>query len=291
VEQRRKSKTIFGGAQVMNKIFGKYDTREYTNEQKHALAVCGILMCINLGADGILKFPVSNKVSVKEEKAVLAEMWGISNHDQAIEAMAYLSKGDGQGPVANEIYSEIISTGRKDPVYAAVFDPANRFKKTWLSAYARAQEALTEFMFENQIPQEEEDVCLNILADMFFTDRVNGGMTGYQVAITYLAELGFSERELLGVRHFSAWDYGRCGMIGRFGVYVGYLTEEEAWGYMLTASENAKKEYASWREFLTAYFLGRSIAFGADDLDNFEEIIGYLLYGIDSPYFEIPFGK
>jgi hypothetical protein len=87
----------------------------------------------------------------------------------------------------------------------------------------------------------------------------------------------------------SAWDFGRCGIIGRYSAHAGYVSEDEAWGYMLTASENAAKAYNNWREFLAAYFLGRSVAYGADDIGNYSDIINYLLNNSYSPYNLVPF--
>jgi len=58
---------------------------------------------------------------------------------------------------------------------------------------------------------------------------------------------------------------------------------------MTDAANNAAKIYNDWRQFAAAYFLGRCLAFSAEDLDDFRDVADYLINDDDSPFKQVPF--
>ena len=273
--------------------FFSKDKMGYNDEQLRALTVCCILMINNVGSDGVLMFayPKSKDVGTPEEtKKMLQEWWGIEDRDEAINVMEYLSTADGHTPVANEIYSNLIGKGKFELLDGNTFDAYNEFELLARNSLERAENQLPDFMEENNIPQEDVEEAFQVLAKIIFINRVNNALAGYLKTVEFLKKYGYTIEEINKIRNLSAWDYGRCGMIVRNSAHSGYIQESEGWKYMLAAGENAANTYKNWREFFAAYFLGRAIAYGSDDLeDNWGEIAEYLLESKSSPYQKIKF--
>ena len=110
----------------------------------------------------------------------------------------------------------------------------------------------------------------------------------YFMCRRFLKKLGYKESELSAVKTTAAWDYGRTGHIVRYSVTLGYLKEDEAWGFMRTAAENASKAYENWREYLAGYIFGRALGFGSDSADM-RVVLNYLLHNPKSPIMDVPF--
>lgn len=53
------------------------------------------------------------------------------------------------------------------------------------------------------------------------------------------------------------WDYGRYVALARWGYFVGYLTEEEAWGRIMPAAHQLQRAFDSWKELGENYLIGR----------------------------------
>lgn len=84
--------------------------------------------------------------------------------------------------------------------------------------------------------------------------------------------------EKVGSKSLLAWDYGHIINVSRFSYTLGYITEEEAWTYMVPAAMTIQKTYGSWEEFGTHYILGR--AYWMRDMNTNiaqESILKYLL--------------
>ena len=273
--------------------FFSKDKTSYNDEQLRALTVCCILMINNVGVDGALMFayPKSKEVETPEQtKEGLKEWWGIENRDEAINVMEYLSSADGHTPVANEIYSKLIGKGEFELLDGDTFDAYNEFELLAGNSLERAENQLPDFMEENNIPQEDAEEAFQVLAKIIFINRVNNALAGYLKTVEFLKKYGYTTEEIRKINDFSAWDYGRCGMIVRKSAHIGYIQESEGWKYMLDAGKKAASTYKNWREFFAAYFLGRAIAYGSDDLeDSWEEIAEYLLENKNSPYQKIKF--
>jgi hypothetical protein len=245
-----------------------------------------------VGSGGLLMYAYpkgKDIITPKEERKKLKEWWGIEDESEAIKVMAYLSTADGHTPVANEIYSKLIAKGKLEPVDWDTFDSYNEFEHLTKNSFERAEGQLPEFMEKNNIPKEDEEEAFQTLAKIIFINRVNNTLTAYPKTVDFLKKHEFIADELNKISDLSAWDYGRCGMIARGSTHCGYVTENEGWKYMLAAGENAANKYENWREFFAAYFIGRAVAYGDDDLEYFDEAVEYLLKNEDSPYQKIKF--
>ncbi|QDV05073.1 hypothetical protein Poly30_05680 [Planctomycetes bacterium Poly30] len=87
-------------------------------------------------------------------------------------------------------------------------------------------------------------------------------------------------------RGTSAWDYSRAVTVARFCHTAGYLTEEEAWGFIREAGERARSEFGSWAEFHKSYVIGRAVWNGMSQLDNpnLRSVIDAVSDAHDSPW-------
>lgn len=66
----------------------------------------------------------------------------------------------------------------------------------------------------------------------------------------------YESREYLANGGLVAWDMGRLINICRGAYVAGYLTEPEAWGYIMPAARAIQQVYHSWSEVSTGYLLG-----------------------------------
>ena len=84
-----------------------------------------------------------------------------------------------------------------------------------------------------------------------------------------LIELGLAEDqqdiERLGI---DAWDHGRIIHVARESYYLGYLTEEQAWPYILRAFSQAQQRYRTWVDYARSYLMGRYAWGGLDTEKN-----------------------
>jgi len=102
------------------------------------------------------------------------------------------------------------------------------------------------------------------------------------IAKEMLVRLGYSAEELDEIRSLAAWDYGRTVFFARTSAIAGYMSEEEAWRYMMVAADNAAAQYSGWRQFAAAYMMGRAIAYGRNGVDHYP-VLDYMLNDPDSP--------
>jgi Protein of unknown function (DUF1266) len=63
--------------------------------------------------------------------------------------------------------------------------------------------------------------------------------------------------EKLGGQSITGWDFGRYINLCRWGVQVGYLSEEEAWPRVMYAAIILQQSFGSWQEFGENYLIGR----------------------------------
>ena len=138
-----------------------------------------------------------------------------------------------------------------------------------------------------ELDEEAKKDLYNIIHDEYVV-RINFALKNYPNAIKWLSYTGYTEDELKKISNFAAWDYGRCGFIAQHAHKSGYITEDEAWHYMLIAGENTALNYTSWREFLAAYFIGRFLAYGSEGINEFRFHTNYLLTHPNSVYQEFP---
>lgn len=93
---------------------------------------------------------------------------------------------------------------------------------------------------------------------------------------------GASEFKTMSVK---AWDLGRLVLVTRCCCDVGYITEEQAWQYIMAAYECARELYHNWNEFAQGYVVGRAMWNGNDgSLYGIISIAQGLLNDYSSPW-------
>lgn len=87
-----------------------------------------------------------------------------------------------------------------------------------------------------------------------------------------------------------AWDFCRLISVARFGAAAGYVSEEEAWEWILNSSEVLKNQFSSWRTMSENYLVGRQFWGDENGRIEIEEAQRYLLdsQNTTSPWITIP---
>ena len=94
------------------------------------------------------------------------------------------------------------------------------------------------------------------------------------------------EYNTLTPMNVTAWDMGRMVNVSRWCYKVGYISENEAWQYILAAEKESRLCYANWAEFGTAYVVGRAIwsQTDADAQAEWFDIVDMLVNDKNSPW-------
>ncbi|HET8578986.1 MAG TPA: DUF1266 domain-containing protein [Methylomirabilota bacterium] len=61
----------------------------------------------------------------------------------------------------------------------------------------------------------------------------------------------------LGRKSLLGWDYGRFVSLCRWGYLVGYLSEDEAWQWIMPKTRKLQKTFDSWADLGENYLIGR----------------------------------
>ncbi|PIE83752.1 MAG: hypothetical protein CSA07_05545 [Bacteroidia bacterium] len=85
------------------------------------------------------------------------------------------------------------------------------------------------------------------------------------------------------------WDATLACWLARCSYDLGYISESEAWGYILRAERMARKTFSSWEEFGKSYMLGRAISTG-DISSGIKAIVEDLVEKRKSPWQRYPWG-
>lgn len=277
--------------------------------QKRLLTFSSVLFTQNKESCRTFKI-MSGKDEVRE---MLGEGWGIGAQKEALSTAKNLANADGHTPFADDVYKTLVPRKRNAPfrledlhdmtgienalraTIARVFRPLEDLYGT--AETADLKDAVYDMITETSraettldgLTDEELESFREIVLQKLAT-RINMGMESYKVAREMLIYLGYSEHELSWIRTVSAWDFGRTGFIARYSVKMGYMGEDEAWGFMQVAADGAVNAYRNWREYLAGYVLGRALGYG-DDSKGVCGILRYLLSGGDSPYKEASFSS
>jgi hypothetical protein len=84
-----------------------------------------------------------------------------------------------------------------------------------------------------------------------------------------------------------AWDLARAAMTVRHAYSAEYLSESEAWSYLLTIAVKAQENFESWRDFGDRYRRGR-IRWSNALHDRFDDILAFLVDDPRSPWRPLP---
>ena len=83
------------------------------------------------------------------------------------------------------------------------------------------------------------------------------------------------------------WDLARVISLARWGVHVGYLSEEEAWEWIMPAAQKIQTALSSWQELGEDYLFGRSFwspRTMRKDGDKLQSGIYWLIHAPGSPW-------
>lgn len=88
-----------------------------------------------------------------------------------------------------------------------------------------------------------------------------------------------------------AFDAARGIMLARAGLMLGWLSEDEAWDYMLDVARDVQRTYGSWAAYGKDFLLSRNVWAGDDTPDVFDAVVSDLLEAPKSPWRRIPWGE
>ena len=146
-------------------------------------------------------------------------------------------------------------------------EQVNRFSTTWRPNVAAAREA-----WRGTIREGGEDAG-EAARDLWLLDVVQADVRGVRSA------------PLL------AFDAARGIMLARDGLLLGWLSEDEAFDYMLDVARDAGRTYGSWAEFGADYLLSRSVWAGTFESDAFDHAVERLLRDKASPWVSTPWAQ
>ncbi|MEQ6353398.1 DUF1266 domain-containing protein [Lysinibacillus sp. M3] len=82
-----------------------------------------------------------------------------------------------------------------------------------------------------------------------------------------IKQLSFAKSDYDRVDTIAAWDFDRAVNIARWSYIVGYLSEEQAWGYIARAADAGSHFFQSWNDYFISFAFGRAIAYEGDIYD------------------------
>lgn len=121
--------------------------------------------------------------------------------------------------------------------------------------------------------------------------RIQEYCSNLQEALEELMDEKFLEQQAdLSQCSILAWDMGRLVLVTRCCFDAGYITEAEAWRYILGARQASKEQYASWDDFASGYVIGRAMWSGSNmSLTGIISITQGLLQDEESPWKQCAF--
>lgn len=262
-----------------------------SREQERYLAFGAFLMTSNQESARVLA--IGN--SAAHASRILRDWWDVRNGDDALEQMRALVAGQGQAPVANEIWLEVIVNQNvtlddiwEGEAFEILYYTTNATRRNALEILENAMqdEELVEYLDDDYYLQGRsvEEYVYEIAKKLALEERVIIGVEAFYAASEMLIELfDFSEEELFDIETLVAWDYGRVAIVARYAVSSDFLDAQDVWPYLQEAANAAEATYSSWREYTAAHILGRAIAFGNDSSD-FIYTLDFLLNHSESPF-------
>lgn len=124
-----------------------------------------------------------------------------------------------------------------------------------------------------------DQLLMALKADQFFTEEEIGkSQECYESAQDALMKkLSFTKSDFDRVNTIAAWDLDRAVNIARWSYILGYISEEEAWGYIERAADAASNVFQSWKDYFISFAFGRALAYEGDIYDilwNGKELLG-----------------
>lgn len=198
--------------------------RPYSEEQQKYLALGSIM---KVAREEHVDSLYSGSSALRDHIDTLQYQWEVSDHDSSVHVLDWL-KNEGHRSVYKSVKT-IIENNQ------------------WYDVLVKIE---SELPVELDLDMEDEDDrgiisrALSFYDNMKQSVRHNQKFGGYY---TYYPET------------ISAWDYGRLVNLSCWCFECGYITEEEAWGYIGFAKEYAMKDFNSWTEYGQNYLFGRGV--------------------------------
>lgn len=82
-----------------------------------------------------------------------------------------------------------------------------------------------------------------------------------------MKKLSFAKSDFDKVDTIAAWDFDRAVNIARWSYILGYITEDQAWGYIARAADAGGHFFQSWKDYFISFAFGRAIAYEGDIYD------------------------
>jgi len=265
-------------------------------EETRALTCCAIMVVGSEGQKAVMSRDLPKR-KADYAKQLLAEKWNVTDWGSSLASLEKLSKAEDTNPLISEIFTNAIEDSQYE-IIRGIFAPLKHdsllsldipkyFSHLWKSSTNKANSDIAAFMDFLNGAEDANKTFHGITASMLLS-RINNSISGYEQAIRSLIVSGYTREELVAITNFSAWDLGRCGYLAKLAAIAGFIDDATSYQYMMAAG-NGLTPYSSWRQFLAAYFIGRSIMDGnAKGIEAFGETITYLLKDKKSPYQRFP---
>ncbi|MGE7694674.1 DUF1266 domain-containing protein [Lysinibacillus sp. NPDC094177] len=82
-----------------------------------------------------------------------------------------------------------------------------------------------------------------------------------------MKKLSIAKSDFDKVDTIAAWDFDRAVNIARWSYILGYITEDQAWGYIARAADAGSHFFQSWKDYFISFAFGRAIAYEGDIYD------------------------
>ena len=195
-----------------------------------ALAV-GAHLAVGNGAAWNL--PDGSDEDPDQTRELLAESWGVTDHDSWREQI-----------------DALLVAENSDPAIQAVLDLRRRGD----DEYAW-QEAIAVWSGEKDLPEETTTELV----------RLSTRILRYEARFRADGVLAPDAR----IGSVYGYDFGRAVNLARWGRNAGFCAADEAEKCVLLAGDRARRTYGSWEEFSAGYTLGRMLRFDDDEFGEY----------------------
>lgn len=264
-------------------------------EQQRALNVGAILAGSN--SDFCDSLQTSKAVAKRTIAEILERDWGISSHEDAIKTLESL-KVSGHRLMNSFILknsSQLLAAEGQSSV-----GPRDIYNQTGFKLLDDG--LLTEYADEVALAEKHIDLIDELLNASSYEDIKHlqslFGDEGtfsvciqiyrlfYEQCLIYASRIDNLKQTLKGLREdgflgsnpselerldVTAWDMGRMVNVARYSYDLGYISESQAWEYILSAQRESSSIYADWAAFGRAYIVGRAL-WGGINLNFYDAI-------------------
>lgn len=268
---------------LLSKKTKEFEAQNYvTAERQRHLAFGSILMY--MFGESSRVFNVSNRIPLNDLLNLLHD-YKIDHSEDAHQMIKRLSHSSYFTSVAKEIYTYFIEPGKLMPVSLGDLpDSIEGLQSSWEISLQETIPTMEQYAQSNPgADQEDVTFIWHVYAQKFMVQIINRCLNAYKENMRFFDNHNvFNAQDLDNIKDFSAYDLGRVAYICKINVHLGYLEEEEAWEHIELAAKTASERYDSWRQYFSAYIMGRALSVGKSSTD-LEHAIKFLLEHPESP--------